>query len=94
MSVRHFRRRVSPNPLAIASTYRKAEGDPNAKQEISLANYAFDQVHYPAAAGGPRFVDRKELQAAIDDYRKSVDILDVRSPADYDNFLGGPGQVV
>ncbi len=58
--------------------------DPNAKQEISLANYAFDPAHYPAAAGGPRFVDRKELQAAIDDNRKSVVILDVRSPADYD----------
>lgn len=63
--------------------------EPNAKQEISLGNYTFGNYTFGVAPSGivevsPRFVDRKELQAAIEDNRKTVVILDVRSPADYD----------
>lgn len=63
--------------------------EPNAKQEISLGNYTFGNYTLEVAPSGtgktsPRFVDRKELQAAIEDNRKTVVILDVRSPADYD----------
>jgi len=58
--------------------------EPNAKQEISLANYTFGVAPSGTGKASPRFVDRKELQAAIDDNRKTVVIVDVRSPADYD----------
>jgi 3-mercaptopyruvate sulfurtransferase SseA len=58
--------------------------EPNAKQEISLANYNFGVAPSGTGKASPRFVDRKELQAAIDDNRKTVVIVDVRSPADYD----------
>jgi 3-mercaptopyruvate sulfurtransferase SseA len=58
--------------------------DPNAMQEISLANYTFDAGPFSTGKVGVRFVDRKELQAAIDDNRRNVVIVDVRSPADYD----------
>jgi 3-mercaptopyruvate sulfurtransferase SseA len=58
--------------------------EPNAKQEISLGNYTFGVAFSGTGKASPRFVDRKELQAAIDDNRKTVVIVDVRSPADYD----------
>lgn len=58
--------------------------EPKAIQEISLANYTFGVALSGMSKESPRFVDRKELQAAIDDNRKTVVILDVRSPADYD----------
>jgi len=58
--------------------------EPNMKQEISLLNYTFGAAFSGTGKASPRFVDRKELQAAIDDNRKTVVILDVRSPADYD----------
>jgi len=58
--------------------------EPKAKQEISLANYTFGPAYSSTDKTSPRFVDRKELQAAIDDNRKTVVIIDVRSPADYD----------
>ncbi len=57
--------------------------EPNMKQETSLLNYTFGSA-FSGSKTSPRFVDRKELQAAIDDNRKTVVILDVRSPADYD----------
>lgn len=58
--------------------------EPNMKQEISLLNYTFGAAFSGTGTASPRFVDRKELQAAIDDNRKTMVILDVRSPADYD----------
>lgn len=58
--------------------------EPNMKQELSLLNYTFGAAFSGTGKTSPRFVDRKELQAAIDDNRKNVVILDVRSPADYD----------
>ncbi len=59
--------------------------EPKAKQEISVANYTFGAAYSSMDnKTSPRFVDRKELQAAIDDNRKTVVIIDVRSPADYD----------
>lgn len=58
--------------------------DPNARQDSSLANYTIDAAGYKPAKGAPRFVDRKELQTAIDANRKGVVIVDVRAPADYD----------
>jgi 3-mercaptopyruvate sulfurtransferase SseA len=58
--------------------------DPNARQDSSLANYTIDSAGFKPAKSGPRFVDRKELQTAIDANRKGVVIVDVRAPADYD----------
>jgi thiosulfate/3-mercaptopyruvate sulfurtransferase len=58
--------------------------EPNAKQEISFLNYTFGVAPIGTGKGRPGFVDRKELQAAIDDNRKTVVIVDVRSPDDYD----------
>jgi thiosulfate/3-mercaptopyruvate sulfurtransferase len=58
--------------------------EPNAKQEISLLNYTFGVAPSGTGKASPRSVDRKELQAAIDDNRKTVVIVDVRSPDDYD----------
>lgn len=59
--------------------------DPDARQEISLANYTIDGAELGAGqpAAGPRFLDRGQLQAALDDGKGTV-VLDVRSPADYD----------
>lgn len=58
--------------------------EPNAIQEISLANYTFGVTFSGTSKASPRFIDREELRVAIDDNRKTVVILDVRSPADYD----------
>lgn len=58
--------------------------DPNARQASALENYTIDAGTFKPAQGGPRFIDRGELQAAIDANRKGVVIVDVRAPADYD----------
>ena len=51
--------------------------DPNARQDSSLANYTIDSAGFKPAKSGPRFVDRKELQTAIDANRKLLSEADL-----------------